>query len=332
MLDDLDRSLRALLIEQLPIINERIGSDGFDVRFEAPTREFNGKRGGKAALSVYLYNIQENRHLRGRTWDRRFEDGVFFDYRPDVKLDCSYIVTAWANEVEDEHRLLAGAARAFFRNPALRFKYLHGDLKRAALEAVGRAGAADAETNELVSTVTTDVAQPESFKDAIDIWSVLEGDLKPSLRVTVTVPLDLNVPAPDAEPAPPVTQLPDIHVEVIEARPLASRSTISGQVRRAGAPLAGAVVRVGRSTAVTDRDGRYTLRDVSPPSMQRPTEDADGAGKLAVLVAADRRLYLREQDLARDPTIELDETDGAQRGGGAPDGSEGRGRPPRRNA
>jgi hypothetical protein len=333
MLQDLDESLKALLVEQLPIINERIGSDGFDVRFEAPTREFNSKRGGKATLSVYLYNIQENRHLRGRIWDRRFEEGVFYDYRPDVKLDCSYIVTAWANEVEDEHRLLAGAARAFFRNPALCFKYLRGELKRCALEVAGKEDAADADTDDVASSVTTEVAQPESFKDAIDIWSVLDGDLKPSLRVTVTVPLDLNVPRPDAEGAPPVTQLPDIQVEVIEARPLASRTTITGHVRRAGNPVAGAVVRVGHSTSVTDYDGRYTLRDIARPSTEQVMDDPDEAGKLAVLVAAERQLYLREQDLARDPTIELEEGDGPKGGGPDPDGRGGRGRrPPRKNA
>jgi len=308
MLQDLDESLKALLVEQLPVINEKIGADGFEVRFEAPTREFNGKRGGKATLSVYLYNVQENRHLRGRVWDRRFEDGVFTDYRPDVKLDCSYIVTAWANEVEDEHKLLSGAARVFFRHPQMPPGVLQGALKG-------------------VEPITTEVAQPESFKDAIDIWSVLDGDLKPSLRVTITVPLDLNVPKPPAESFPPVTQPPLIDVSTVRPEALEGRSVISGRVLRGGEPVVHAVVRVGHSTAVTNHDGWYTLRDVPQPTTQALMDDPVEAGKVAVLVAADRQLYMREQDLRKDPTIEIEEGDTASSGGAAASTQEGRSRP-----
>lgn len=308
MLDDLDASLKALLVGQLPVINEQLALAESDVLFDAPTREFNSKRGGRATLSLYLYNVQENRHLRGRAWDRRFEDGAFSDYRPDVKLDCSYIVTAWANEVEDEHKLLAGAARVFFRHPQLPPEILQGSLLS-------------------IGPITTEVAQPESFKDAIDIWSVLDGDLKPSLRVTVTVPLDLNVPKPPAESSPPVTQPPRIDVSTVQAEALQGGATITGRVVKGGEPVVCAVVRVGHSTAVTDHDGRYTLRDVPRPTTQALMDDPDEAGKVAVLVAADRQLYMREQDLIKDATIEIGEGDTASSGGAEAGTQEGRSRP-----
>jgi hypothetical protein len=314
MLEDLDTSLQALLAKELPLVNEK--PNGFAIRFEAPSREFNSKRGGNPALSLYLYNIQENRQMRGRTWQSRLEDGAFTTYRPDVKLDCSYMVTAWANEPDQEHRLLAAAARVFFRNPVL-----PKGLREGALNDAG--------------VVTLQVAQPESFKDAIDIWSVIDGDLKPSLRVTVTIPLDLNEPPIPPAGTKPVLEGLRFTTADGEGTPgMPPRSTINvvatvvrgvvGRVTRGGVPVAGAQVRVGHSFTVTDTDGKYELRDLPKPTTQQlldaGSEEAalEEIKKVAILIAADREIYMREQVLSEEDSsknnIELESANRVRRG------------------
>src|SRR3970040_2114402 len=116
MLNELDETLRTLLMQDLPRVTERIEADGFDVSFDVPNREFRSRL-TRPTLSLYLYNIQENRDLRGRVWNITRNNGSVTTRRPPVRLDCNYMVTAWSNEVEDEHRLLTGAARVLVRNP-----------------------------------------------------------------------------------------------------------------------------------------------------------------------------------------------------------------------
>jgi hypothetical protein len=284
MLDDLDRTLRALLIEDLPRVIERIQPDGFEIKFDVPNRELKSRL-TKPTLSLYLYNIQENRDLRGRTWDQARENGSIATRRPPVRLDCQYMVTAWSNEVEDEHRLLTGAARVLFRNPTLPEGVLQGAL-------------ADG------YPITTEVAQPVSLKDVVDIWSVLDNDLRPSVRVTVTVPLDVDI----EYVTPPVLEGrfsdPDPQYMPAPAEPV----RVEGVLSRGGAPVANARMRVERSSALTDKDGSFVLREVH-------------AGKRTVFVHHEGTFYEFEAELPGDGTVELPaagEDEGKQgKGGGA---------------
>ena len=69
MLNDLDETLKVLLQQELPRVMERIEAGGFDIRFEAPNREFRARL-TRPTISLFLYNIQENRDLRGQVWQR----------------------------------------------------------------------------------------------------------------------------------------------------------------------------------------------------------------------------------------------------------------------
>jgi hypothetical protein len=270
MLDDLDRTLKRLLVEELPRVIEKIEPDGFDVRFDVPNREFKSRL-TKPTLCVYLYNIQENRELRGRDWEVIRRNGSVATRRPPVRLDCTYMVTAWSNEVEDEHRLLAGAARALFRNPTLPQEVLQGVL---------------ADSVE----INTEVAQPETFKDVVDIWSVLDNDLRPSVRVTVTVPLDVDV-----EHVSPPAREPEFRTKDPGWTPPSTAPVrIAGRLVRRGQPVAGALMRVDFSSARTNKEGEFVLQNVSP-------------GRKAVLVWADDQLHELEAVLPGDGVLELPE-------------------------
>ena len=268
MLNELDETLRTLLMQDLPRVTERIEADGFDVSFDVPNREFRSRL-TRPTLSLYLYNIQENRDLRGRVWNITRNNGSVTTRRPPVRLDCNYMVTAWSNEVEDEHRLLTGAARVLFRNPILPSDVLQGEL------------AGDIE-------IMTEVAQPESFKDVVDIWSVLDNDLHPSVRVKITVPLELDV-----EYTTTAVTGHDIGMDEPTWKPGPTRPMrITGRVERDGQPVAGALVRADLSSATTDEKGEYTLNRVTP-------------GKQLLWVRADEEFHQFEVELPRDTNITL---------------------------
>ncbi|MGE0059393.1 MAG: DUF4255 domain-containing protein [Dehalococcoidia bacterium] len=300
MLNDLDETLKALLIQDLPRVTERIEPDGFDVRFEAPSREFR-TRLTRPTISLFLYNIQENRDLRGRSWGQTRRTGTVETRRPPVHLDCSYMVTAWSSEVEDEHRLLTGAARVLFRNPVLPANVLQGGLAQE-------------------QEITTAVAQPEGLKDVIDIWSVLDNDLHPSVRVTVTIPLEVDVAIESPQVldrtrtvtmGPPGWQ-----------PPAKGRMRIQGRLERDGEPVSGALIRADYSSTHTGQRGEYTLHRVEP-------------GKQLVFVHHEGEFYQLEADLPRDAVLQLpsaakDGAEGSPAGPDAPaDGSTEESSPPR---
>jgi hypothetical protein len=268
MLNELDESLKTLLVQDLPRVTERIEADGFDVSFDVPNRDFRARL-TRPTLSLYLYNIQENLELRGRIWNVTRQNGVVTTRRPPVRLDCNYMVTAWSNEVEDEHRLLAGATRVLFRNPVLPADVLQGAL-RDGIE------------------ITTEVAQPESFKDVVDIWSVLDNDLHPSVRVTVTIPLELDV-----EYESPAVRGHGLGVDSPTWQPDPTKPMrITGRVEQDGQPVAGALVRADYSSATTDENGQYEMNRVTP-------------GRQLFWVRVNETFYQMEVNLPKDDVITL---------------------------
>jgi hypothetical protein len=288
MLDDLDRSLRALLFDELPRVVERIEADGFDISFDVPNRE-NTARLTRPTLNLFLFHIQENRDLRPGPWQSVRLNGDVRDERPPVRLECHYLVTAWSNEVDDEHRLLTGAARAFFRNPVLPEAIAEGSL---------------AETDFDLPLM---VAQPAQLKDIVDIWSVLDNDLRPSVRLNVIVPLELDV---EIEKRIVLER----RIELPPPEPIADprrRVDVAGVLVRAGEPVAGARVRMDRSSATTRADGTFNLHGVP-------------AGWRGVLIAHDGEVFRIDPELAVGETpagepfaLDLADANGGGNGNGA---------------
>jgi hypothetical protein len=226
-----------LLLTEMPTVVERIEAGGFDITFDVPNRDATSRL-TRPTLNLFLYHVQENRALRPAPWETGRLNGGFQDRRPPVRVECSYLVTAWSNEVEDEHRLLTGAARVFFRHLQLPIEAFDGEIPEG-------------------YEIPMMVAQPGAIKDIVDIWSVLDNDLRPSIRVTVTIPLELDVRREgplilerQIRIPPPVQLSPDRPVDV------------TGRIVRAGEPVAGVQVRMDRSAATTREDGTFELRGV----------------------------------------------------------------------
>ncbi len=181
MIANVDDALRTL------VRTEALGGSDVDVVFDAPTKDWAARRNAPT-VNLYLYDIREDvrRRERGLAEDRG-PDGTVLRRRPPPRhFKLSYLVTAWTQRPEDEHRLLDQLLRCFLRHEALPDELVTGLL---------------AETG-LAVPVTVGQPPPEDRAFA-DVWSALGGELKPSLDVVVVAPVDTGIVY---EAAPPAAQ------------------------------------------------------------------------------------------------------------------------------
>jgi hypothetical protein len=162
-----------------------------DLVFDAPTKDWVARRSGPA-VDLYLYDIREDLARRVPTWeDVRGPNGEVTDRRqPPRRFRLAYLVTAWTQRPEDEHRLLSALLGCFLRSPMIQPGDLGGSLDEADLP------------------LYIEVGQPASQERSLaDIWSALGGELKPSLDVVVTAPI---VVARSTPYGPPVRSGPTV--------------------------------------------------------------------------------------------------------------------------
>ncbi|MCC9308915.1 DUF4255 domain-containing protein [Kitasatospora sp. RB6PN24] len=180
MIHEVDEALRLLLTESgLP---ER----GVEVVFDPPTRDWAARRNAPT-VSVFLYGIREDvaRRLGGDVEEHDGDGVVVARHSAPRWFELAYLVTAWTNRPQDEHRLLSEVLRCLTSTDALPARLLTGTLAQLGL------------------TVGLDTAgQGDGMPSVSDVWSALGGELKPSVDLRVRAPL-----AGERSPAgPPVTE------------------------------------------------------------------------------------------------------------------------------
>ncbi|MBG0853737.1 DUF4255 domain-containing protein [Streptomyces spinoverrucosus] len=180
MIHEVDEGLRRLLGES------GLEASGVEVVFDAPTRDWAARRSAPT-VCVFLYDIREDATRRGSGAGEVYdEDGHLVARRsPPRWFELTYLVTAWANRPQDEHRLLSQVLACLVAHDTLPARLLTGTL---------------AELGLIVSldTAGTGLDAPA----ASDVWSALGGELKASLGVRVRAPLAGVTTAA----APPVTE------------------------------------------------------------------------------------------------------------------------------
>lgn len=179
MLFEVDEALRTLVRR-----DALDGQDIAEVSFEAPTKDWASRR-TSPTIDVYLYDIREDLRRREvgrvRTHD---EDGrTTGRVVPPRWFKLSYLVTAWTQRPEDEHRLLTSLLSCFLRTDLLPRDVLTGSLAELALPI----------------PITIAIPPPED-RALSDTWSALGGELKPSLDVVVIAPFDLARTFPAGPP------------------------------------------------------------------------------------------------------------------------------------
>ena len=168
MISDLDRTLQQLVLEELPIKNGEI-----DVKFDQPTREWSARL-SKPTINFFMYDVRENPQLRSHQWERLpGQNGNLQEQkRTPMRVNCVYMITAWANDPRDEHSLLTRILMALFRYPILPEDRLVGKMQNPRFDIQAKVAAHDKLTNPA------------------EVWGALDNELRPTIPYIVTLALD----------------------------------------------------------------------------------------------------------------------------------------------
>ena len=186
MIQDVDESLRAL------VKRDALNGSKADVAFDAPNKEWSSRR-NTPTVDLYLYDIREDLEQREVMWEDvrgNARDARLVTERrpPPRRFKLSYLVTAWTQRPEDEHRLLSSLLACFLRNPTIPADALSGALAEAR------------------QPIMLNIALPPPQDRSIsDVWSALGGELKASLDLVVNAPFEVKRAIPAG---PPVLEEP----------------------------------------------------------------------------------------------------------------------------
>src|SRR3982075_271590 len=186
MIQDVDESLRAL------VKRDALNGSKADIAFDAPNKEWSSRR-NTPTVDLYLYDIREDLEQREVMWedvrgDSRDSRLITERRPPPRRFKLSYLVTAWTQRPEDEHRLLSSLLACFLRHPTMPADALSGTLAQAR------------------QPILLNIALPPPQDRSIsDVWSALGGELKASLDLVVNAPFEIKVAVPAG---PPVLEEP----------------------------------------------------------------------------------------------------------------------------
>jgi len=230
MIQDVDETLLAL------VRAEALGGSAVDVAFDAPTRDWVARRNGPT-IDLYLYDIREDMARREVQWERVTDSaGRVTERRPPPRrFKLSYMVTAWTQRPEDEHRLLSSLLGCFIGHERLAPAECSGSLAEQAIP--------------LILSTALPLGSDRSIAD---VWSALGGELKPSIDVIVTAPFVVDL----AQVAgPPVLEEPRFAIVTPNGNEQAGGSRQAGR-RSAPPPPEPALPDETRSTGTDRRAGR----------------------------------------------------------------------------
>lgn len=203
MIDALDEALRQLLIRELPIRNNEI-----DVAFDQPKREWSARL-SRPTLNLFLYDMRENIHLRSPSpgWEvTRQANGTVRQRPAAIRMNLYYMISAWAADPDDEHRLITRLLMALFRSPSLPDEFLPEILK------------------DQPAPIAIQAAQPDALTKPTDLWGVLDNEVRPAVSFVATLALN-----PYQAITTPVVRARDLRVG--QAKPAESQSLIVPQER-----------------------------------------------------------------------------------------------------
>jgi hypothetical protein len=167
MIDHVDEALRNLLLRELPFL----GADR--IYFETPDREF---KPGLPAIDLFLYDVRENMDLRDNETRSLRGNGTATTWRSPVRVDCSYLITAWAGDIKGEHTILGAVMSALLRHSTLPPEILPMPLR------------------EQEAPLPTSVLQPSHLQSVGEFWQALDGKPKAALNYKVTVAIQPFAP------------------------------------------------------------------------------------------------------------------------------------------
>jgi hypothetical protein len=181
VIDDLDRTLATLLRHEVyglpPGMAEQV-----QISFATPDDQFPPQSVMLPAVDLFLYDVRENLELRStEVVVQRHSDGRAAWARAPVRIDFSYLVTAWSSEsvpdrAQDEHRVLGEVMQTLLRHRTIPEDVLQGVLLQQDLPLPATA------------------LQPGRLQSLGEFWQALGGKPKAALNYSVTLAIDLEAP------------------------------------------------------------------------------------------------------------------------------------------
>jgi len=178
VIHEVDEALRRLVKEQA------LHDTDVEIAFDAPTKDWAARRNAPT-VNLYLYDIREDlrRRQRGLLNEYGSDGTVAARHMPPRHIKLSYLITAWTQRPEDEHRLLSELLLHVLAHEAVPPALLSGSLAALGLPV----------------PMTIALPPPEDRAFA-DVWTALGGELKPSLDVVVCAPVDAGRRFPAGRP------------------------------------------------------------------------------------------------------------------------------------
>jgi hypothetical protein len=145
------------------------------ISFSAPDRDLIKV---KPAINFFLYDVRENMELRSNEWSlERQSNGTATRKRPAVRVECSYLITAWPSDASDwktEHRLLGAVMKILLRYPRIPEDVLQGSLQGQE------------------PPLRTTTLRPTQLNSLGEFWQAMGGKPKAALNYTVTIAVPIQ--------------------------------------------------------------------------------------------------------------------------------------------
>lgn len=253
MITDLDRTLESLLVAEMPIKNGEV-----DIKFDQPKRDWSAKL-SRPTLNLFLFDVRENVVLRQHQWNKALGQGNGHSSqlqahlkRTPFRLDCHYMLTAWAADPQDEHLLLSHAMLALFRYPILPKDHLAGEMQEQPFD------------------LQTRLASHDRLTNPAEMWGSLDNEIRLSISYIVTLAMD-----PWAIVTTPIVRSRILQtgqaLELPQKRQLLSetseaRAAIGGAITQNNQPQPGVGVAIKNTGYIsrTNSDGQFRLDNLPP--------------------------------------------------------------------
>ena len=260
MLADLDETLRGMLKSEL----ERHGFEGIEIAFDAPTREWSGQLSAPA-VNLFLYDMRESEEDRPSGWTKQRIGDEYVEGPPPRVMEVSYAITAWAQAVEDEHRLLSQVLAVLSAFPHLPEDALNGRLRNGSQS----------------MSIKTKIGQAKG--DKADFWTAVGGQYKVSLDYVVRLTVESGVRR----------KVPQVRTQTVRTRMIDAPPRAVVEMHRAGGTVAGGDGEPLKDVwvalpdsglfASSDADGRFRFDRLAPGRHRLVARSAAGAEATADL-------------------------------------------------
>lgn len=167
MIHLMDKTLEKIFFERGKLTRGQI-----DVSFEQPNGDWSSRL-SRPTINCWCYDLRENLKLRTMEMQTFPQDRIAQKRLYPRRIDLSYLVTAWARNIDDEHQLLWRGLGALMGKTILNPNECEGELRE--------------QPYDIPISIANMTEHPISLTD---LWSVLNNDMRLGFTFVVTLALD----------------------------------------------------------------------------------------------------------------------------------------------